>query len=157
VPGLADEGEVMAFNQAKADAICQALTEGKSLRTAAKEQGISHSHFLDWVDERAELRDHYARARARGYALLAEEILEISDDSSGDVVKTESGPKMNAEFVARARLRVDSRKWMLSKMLPKVYGDKMAIGGADDLPPIKTEGTVTLSAEDAYKRMLGGG
>jgi len=33
------------------------------------------------------------------------------------------------EHIQRARLRVDTRKWILSKMLPKVYGDKFQVGG----------------------------
>jgi len=38
--------------------------------------------------------------------------------------------------VARDRLRVDTRKWLLSKALPKIYGDKLALGGDQDAPPI---------------------
>lgn len=89
---------------------------------------------LGWVDANAAFSVQYAQARARGYQLLADEILEISDDSSRDVIETEHGPKVDAEVVARSRLRVDSRKWMLSKMLPKVYGDKLEIGGDDKNP-----------------------
>ncbi len=35
------------------------------------------------------------------------------------------------------RLQVDTRKWLLSKALPKVYGDKLAIGGDPDIGPVK--------------------
>ena len=41
------------------------------------------------------------------------------------------------DHIARSRLRVDARKWLLSKMLPKVYGDKVALGGDADAPPIQ--------------------
>ena len=119
----------MAFNQAKADAICDSLKTGESLRKAAESQSVAASTVLDWCKQNAEFAEQYARAREIGYMLLADEILEISDDSSGDVVQTESGPRADSEFIARSRLRVDSRKWMLSKMLPKVYGDKLELGG----------------------------
>lgn len=57
---------------------------------------------------------------------MADEIIEISDDSSGDVIVDDEGnTRTDAERVARSRLRVDTRKWMLSKMLPKIYGDKI--------------------------------
>ena len=57
---------------------------------------------------------------------MAEEILVISDDSKHDVEVDENGQKrMNAEYVARSRLRVDTRKWLLAKMLPKKYGDRV--------------------------------
>lgn len=113
------------FNQEKADAVCARLVEGASLRKAAESQGVAPSSVLEWVDRNPTFAEQYARARARGYQMLADEIIEISDDSSSDVEETEHGPKVNAEVVARSRLRVDSRKWMLSKMLPKVYGDKI--------------------------------
>ena len=113
------------FTQEKADAVCALLAEGQSLRKAAAACSVSASHVLDWCDTNAEFGEQYARARARGYQQLADEILEISDDSSGDIIATEHGEKVDSEFVARSRLRVDSRKWMLAKMLPKVYGDKV--------------------------------
>lgn len=81
----------------------------------------------------------YTRARAVGYERLAEEILDISDDGRNDTYMTESGEATNHDVIARSRLRVDSRKWMLSKMLPKVYGEKLAIGGASDMPPVQIE------------------
>lgn len=56
----------------------------------------------------------------------AEEVLEIADDSSRDVAENEHGDNVtNHENIQRSRLRVDSRKWLLSKVLPKVYGDKL--------------------------------
>lgn len=113
------------FNQTKADAICARLAEGASLRKAAAEVQVSASHVLDWTESVPAFGEQYAQARARGYQWLADEIIEISDDSAGDVIETESGPKADAERVARSKLRVDSRKWMLAKMLPKLYGEKI--------------------------------
>jgi len=80
---------------------------------------------LGWVDANEAFSVQYAQARMRGYQLLADEIIDISDDADGDIVDTEHGPKVDAERVARSKLRVDSRKWMLAKMLPKVYGEKI--------------------------------
>ncbi len=113
------------YTQEVADRICALLTEGQSLRKAAKACGVDPSTVLDWTEKREDFAQQYAHARTRGYQLLADEIIEISDDSSGDVIDTEQGPRVDAERVARSRLRVDSRKWMLAKMLPKVYGDKL--------------------------------
>jgi transposase-like protein len=113
------------MNAEKASIVLQRLAEGMSLRKAAAEVGIHAATVLKWEDADPEFAQQYARARATGYKLLADEIIEIADDSSGDVIQTESGPKADSEFAARSRLRVDTRKWMLSKMLPKVYGDKL--------------------------------
>ena len=116
------------YTQQLADAICERLEAGDSLRKACEAVGgITCQGVLKWTkDERCVgFGEQYAQAREAGYRLLADQIIEISDDSSGDTVDTEHGPKANPEFVARSRLRVDSRKWMLSKMLPKLYGDKL--------------------------------
>lgn len=101
----------MAFDQAKADKVCELLAAGSSLRKAAEGVGLSHSTVLEWCDDVPEFGNQYARARSIGYRLLSDEIIEIADEKSGDPV--------------RDRLRVDTRKWMLAKMLPKVYGDRI--------------------------------
>lgn len=58
-------------------------------------------------------------------------------------------------MVDRARLQIDARKWLAGKMSPKKYGDKVAVGGADDLPPVKHAVDVILSPSEAYLRMIG--
>ena len=134
------------------------LAQGKSLIKAAKESGTSASAVYDWMELNPQFAEEYAQVRARAYRMLADEIIEISDEAEveakyqGDDVKLD----LSATAVARNRLRVDSRKWMLSKMLPKVYGDKLETThqGVDG-GPIKTESSVVISSEEAYKRMLG--
>ena len=108
--------------------LCEHLAAGASLQAACRVVTDVKSHtVLDWVEKYPELRDQYMQARARGYQLLADEIVAISDEAevearyNGDDVKL----VLDATAVARNRLRVDTRKWMLSKMLPKVYGDKV--------------------------------
>lgn len=72
--------------------------------------------FLGWVQTVEELSDHYARSRMTGLDVLADELQDIADDSGGDAVA-----------VNHARLRVDTRKWVLSKLVPKKYGDRIAV------------------------------
>jgi len=71
----------------------------------------------------------YARAREIGYHSMADETLEISDDGTNDWMKRTHGEDtidvVNNEAIARSRLRVDTRKWLLSKALPKIYGDRV--------------------------------
>jgi hypothetical protein len=62
---------------------------------------------------------HYARAREIGYQGMADDLTEIANAKDGDP--------------ARDRLRVDTRKWLLSKALPKIYGDKQQIGHSGSL------------------------
>ncbi len=69
----------------------------------------------------------YSRAKEIGLDELADEILEIADDASRDLQMTEQGPRVDHELIARSRLRVDSRKWLLSKLAPKKYGERSAV------------------------------
>jgi len=80
-------------------------------------------------------REQYARAREAQAHHLADELLEIVDDGKNDWMERRSeaekgagistGWVLNGEHVQRSRLRVDSRKWFASKVLPKIYGDKV--------------------------------
>lgn len=116
----------MAYDQARADRICDALSQGQSLRKAAESEGVSHVTVLKWIKDVDGFSDQYARAREAGWALLADELVEISDRSESDTyIDDEGKERTNTEVVARSRLMVDTRKWLLSKMLPKVYGDKL--------------------------------
>lgn len=103
------------MDRAKADLVLNELRSGQSLRSAAAKAGIAASTVLDWAGRFPDFGEQYARAREIGYALLADQIIELSDNPAGGIT---------SEGVQHARLQVDSRKWMLAKMLPKVYGDK---------------------------------
>jgi hypothetical protein len=124
------------FNKDKADSICQLIEEGKSLRAACEEVGVKAPTALLWVSTHPHFAEQYANSRAVGYKLLADEILSIADEKDvevkydGDDVRLDLSPTA----IARNRLRVDTRKWMLSKMLPKVYGDKLELSGNKDAP-----------------------
>lgn len=126
----------MAFSQEIADAICARLAGGDSLRKACREiEGAPDpSTVLRWCEASADFAQQYTRARQVGFMLLADELIEIADDASGDSIETEDGARPNPEWTARSRLRLDTRKWMLSKMLPKVYGDKLELSGDPKSP-----------------------
>lgn len=71
-------------------------------------------------------RAQYALAKVEQADILAEECLEIADDDSKDIKFDKDGNELcNTEFIARARLRVDTRKFLAAKLLPKLYGDKV--------------------------------
>lgn len=83
------------------------------------------SVFL-WLSKHDDFSEQYARAQSDRAAFLAEEILDISDDSTGDFIELGEGKiAPNSVAVARDKLKVDTRKWLMSKMAPKKYGDKI--------------------------------
>tara|TARA_R110002020_G_scaffold147160_5_gene322293 strand:- start:1325 stop:1792 length:468 start_codon:yes stop_codon:yes gene_type:complete len=87
----------------------------------------------DHADYDETFLDNYTRAREVRSDRIFEEILEIADDSSGDTIITGEGKEVfSGEFAARSRIKIDARKWMLGKMQPKKYGDKLDITSDGD-------------------------
>lgn len=120
-------GRPSEFTQEKADAICERLAAGESLRAICRDDGQpDNKTVLRWLEANEGFRQQYARARELQAEALFDEMLEIADDSSGDATTNGRGDTvMDAEFVQRSRLRVDTRKWYLSKLAPKKYGEKV--------------------------------
>lgn len=113
-----------------ADKILSELETGRSLRDVCRDEGMpSEAMVRRWAREDAEFGAQYARAREIGYHAMADELLEISDDGQNDWMERNGedsdGWQVNGEHLQRSRLRVDTRKWLLSKALPKIYGDKI--------------------------------
>ena len=101
------------------------------------------STFLEWVDGDALFANQYAHAMKVREELLFDEILSISDKQGQDVIQTENGEIINHNVINRSRLQIDARKWVLSKMNPKKYGDKTDITTGGDKLPITA--TIDLS------------
>ena len=98
-----------------ADDICALLSGGESLVKACKRPGMpDKSTVFRWLAEHSEFRDKYAKATEARADAIFEEIFDIADGVIPD----------SAE-VAKARLRVDTRKWALARMNPRKYGDKV--------------------------------
>jgi hypothetical protein len=137
-------GRLTKYTHALGEAICARLAAGESLNAICKDEGMpSKAAVLLWVSEnRSGFSDQYARAREVGYEKMADELLEIADDGTNDFIERskENGDTytvVDQEHIARSRLRVETRKWLLSKMLPKVYGDKTTVSGDPDGAPIQ--------------------
>lgn len=154
-------GRPTAYTEAIAASICAAVAEGMSLRKVCAMEGMpALPTVFRWLadEQRAEFREQYARAREAQADLLAEQILEIADDGSNDSYTDDEGlTRIDHDVIARSRLRVDARKWLASKMAPKKYGDKLAVGGAEDLGPVQVTKQMT-DAERAVRlsRLLSG-
>lgn len=121
------------YTQKTADLICDLIVEGKSVRTICglKEMPCMSTVFK-WLRDNEAFSQQYARAKQAQAHQLADEMFSISDDATGDVSGELQMP--NGVAVQRARLMVDTRKWYLSKLLPKIYGDKLIHAGDEDNP-----------------------
>ena len=105
--------------------VIKAIEQGLSLRAALIKTEVSRTIFENELNSSEDKKTQYARARDDRADLIFEQILEIADDSSKDTLITENGIVINNEFVQRSKLKIDARKWYLSKMLPKKFGDKV--------------------------------
>ena len=147
-------GAPSTYTPELAAAICEHIAAGKSLRTIAALDGMpAQSTIMVWLDgKHPDFTEQYARAREAQADKLAEEILAIADDGRSDTyLDAEGNEKTDNEAIQRSKLRVEARKWLASKMAPKKYGDKMAIGGADDLGPVQTVNREMTDAERAVR------
>jgi hypothetical protein len=120
-------GRPSSFTQEVADKLCVRMADGESLRTILREPGMpSLSMVFRWLEKNEAFREQYALARKVQAQLWVDEIIEISDDTSKDFTVDKNGNEVvNGEAIARSRLRVDTRKWIACKVLPKIYGDKI--------------------------------
>lgn len=84
--------------------------------------------FNEWLSEDNELAKQYARTCELRAEMIFDEMITIADDQEEDIIIGEGGKEyVNHNVINRARLRVDTRKWILSKMNPKKYADKIDI------------------------------
>lgn len=137
-------GRPTKYTQILADKICERLAMGESMRTVCKEEDIpSMQTVFSWLRTNDKFLEQYARAKQESADAMAEEILDIADDGTNDytTIEFDNGYEkevINHEVLARSRLRVDTRKWLMSKMKPKKYGDKVDVttNGKDMPTPI---------------------
>lgn len=120
-------GRPSSFTQETADAICDRLASGESLRLVCADEGMpNRTTVLRWLDGNADFRSQYARAREAQADHMADEILSIADDGLNDTYRDDDGNvRTDTDVIARSKLRVDARKWLAAKMAPKKYGDKI--------------------------------
>ncbi len=131
-------GRPTKYTRELADQVCAWLESGKGLRWIEQQPGMpAMNTIVGWDrDDRDGFSVRYAKARRVWIHRLAEETLEIADDGSRDYIDIDGKLVPNHELVQRARLRIDTRKWLACKLLPGVYGDaiKQEISGPDGGP-----------------------
>jgi hypothetical protein len=135
-----------------ADKICSQLAEGKSMRTICKADDMPDaSTVFRWLRSKPEFCQQYTRAKDESADALVDEMLDIADEASNDWMEVHDpenpGYRFNGEHVNRSRLRVDTRKWVASKLKPKKYGEKLDIAHSGSIE--------TTSREALIERLTG--
>lgn len=103
--------------------VCQRIEKGRSVRKILKDKDVfSDAIFFPMLKDSSNNK-RYARACIIRADNIFEEIIEIADKQEKDIIETDDGPIVNHNVINRNRLQIDARKWVLSKMQPKRYGE----------------------------------
>lgn len=118
----------MPFTDEVADRILHGIAEGNSLVSILKEDDElpSYTTVMKWLKEYPEFAANYARAR--------EDQADHDADKIGDIAEQVVKGKIDPQA---ARVAIDAYKWAAGKRKPKVYGEKIAVGGSADMDPIQ--------------------
>jgi len=112
--------------------ICELIAGGLSLRAICQDGTMpGQTTVFRWLADpaRAEFREQYARAREAALMAYEEDILDLSEAALTYTDK-EGNERIDQGDVARRKLRADNLKWLMSKLAPKKYGDKLELGGS---------------------------
>ncbi len=135
---MARRGAPTLYTQELGEEICERITNGETLtKICSDERMPDYRTVMDWIDgETATAKDAgfttlYARARQLQINRMSLEMLDISDDSAQDQFEKEAEDGgiqrlVNHEHVKRSELRVKTRQWLLSRLNPAQYGDRIA-------------------------------
>ena len=125
--------------------LCEQISEGKSLSTAIKADGMpSYQLVMLMLRNNPEFRTMYEKAVESRADRLAEEIIELADEEMPAGLE---GPMASA-WVQQKRMQVDARKWVASKLKPKTYGDRIDVAVTD------TRISVMDALKEAKQRVL---
>lgn len=128
----------MAYSQEDIETIFKSIISqienGASLRSCLRKDNMPDSTtFYKWIDEDDKKSVQYERSVELRSEFLFDEIIEIADKQGEDVTEDKDGNRViNHNIVQRNRLQIDARKWALSKMIPKKYGDKLDMTSGGD-------------------------
>ena len=142
-------GRPSSYDPVVAEKICELLSEGVPLREICRMEGMPPwRNIYFWMARDEDLSAHIARAREMGYDNIAEECLDIADNSTNDWMdrefrnahgKIEVERVADTEHIQRSKLRIETRLKLLAKWKPEKYGEKTVITGDPNGAPIKTE------------------
>lgn len=120
--------------------VLELVSLGCSINQISKMPGMPGNTYLyNKLAKDAEFAEKYARAREIRADRMFEEMIQIADESSEDFHETNDGIKLNREAIERSRIRIDTRKWVLAKMMPKKYGEKIEAdikSGGEPIRPV---------------------
>lgn len=140
-------GPLSPYTPELADWVCEIVATHpiglERLYTQFKDQGFPNSDtIIKWRHKHPEFQEKFLNAKRFQALIYMEQAYEIADNALGDLIETDKGLAPNSTAVARAKLQVETRKWVVSRLLPKIYGEKTYV-----------ENKVTMSHEEMLKEL----
>ena len=161
-------GRPSEFNWVVAKIILDEIAKGTPVRRSTEIAGTNTTTLYEWMRTHVDFAQQYAQAKELACNLMADEILDIADDGTNDWYEKNGRKAVDYEAVMRSKLLVDTRRWLLSKLMPKKYGDRLEIEGgytgqpllqinvigADGVPKRLTEGLMEVPKTAESRRLL---
>jgi hypothetical protein len=154
--GADASGRPSVYSAELGDLICARLASGETLSHVCRTAGMpARQTVLRWRRNYPAFGVEYTLARADAMEVMADEIIDISDDSTLDVVtkRDQKGREFEAvdhENIQRDRLRVDTRKFLMSKVARHVYGDRVSHEHSGE---VNQRHTIELSDRERMRRL----
>lgn len=128
-PETAKMGRPTIYSDELATEICESLMIGRSLRKICEREDMPHIvTIMRWLaQDKSDFCIQYAHARQVQAEYLLDEALDIADESFNDIEIVDGNERVNNEVIQRSKLRIDTRKWMIEKLAPKKYGNKVEV------------------------------
>jgi len=108
--------------------ICETIAHSdKGLRHICKQHDIAPSSFYYWLSSDTDLAKEYQQAREQQADYLAEQLLEIANDDSKDMITCSVTGKQTPNPVAARRswIQIQTRMWIAARLNPRKYGYKV--------------------------------
>lgn len=146
----------MTIPHERREALLAAIMGGASMRKACRDLGLDNATVYADIRADPDFSRQYARACEVRADDMFDEMIEIADTPvAGEIrkqLKDGTEEVTIEDMLGHRRLQVDTRKWALARMNPRKYGEKVQVGGAEDLPPVQIDATVL--SDEALREIL---
>lgn len=149
---MADRGRPSSYTPELAEEIIRRLSGGEPLADICRDEHMPAVRTVsDWKVAHPDFSTDFARARDEGHDAIGADCLRIANTPQiGERTEMDAEGKVERvireDMLGHRKLQIETRLKLLAKWDPRRYGEKVAIGGAGDLPPIQTESRVDFDA-----------
>jgi len=144
-------GRPTKYNAKLSETICTRIMEGQGVREIGRDDKMPDaSTIFVWLAKHQEFQEQYTRAKMIQADAFEEELFEIADDSANDYMERKNADGstyevVDSEHINRSRLRIETRKWVMSKLKPQKYGDRVQ-------QDVNLTGSVTVNNLEAGRK-----